>query len=222
MIRRINENFFITNAHLHALERTADKCAVIRHFFGLDVGNVIQLAGAVVQRYIRIGEYQQQFVCLLPAHTLRTADDTAHTQIWLTQELRQQQQLRRNQVDCVHRIALHQLQPMARTEAFRHYQSAACRQHAHINIEIAGKSQASLTKNYCLLINAEDTVLLREKVRPAMIAAPQQLAFAGAAAGHNAHAGRLWDSLAAELLIFAHLGSDNRHGFCVAVGQKAD
>lgn len=52
---------------------------------------------------------------------------------------------------------------MARTEALCNYQSAACRQHSHINIKITGKSQASLTKNYCLLINAEDTVLLREK-----------------------------------------------------------
>ena len=222
MIRRINENFFITNAHLHALERTADKCAVIRHFRGLDVGNVIQLAGAVVQCDIRIWEYLQQLVRLLPAHALRAADNTAHTQIRLTQKLRQQQQLGRNQVNCVHRIALHQLQPIARAKAFRHYQSAACRQHAHINIEIAGKSQASLTKNYCLLINAENTVLLREKVRPAMIAAPQQLAFAGAAAGHNAHAGRFGNSFAAELLIFAHLGSDNRHSFCTAICQKAD
>ena len=111
---------------------------------------------------------------------------------------------------------------MARTKAFRHYQRTACSQHAHINIKVAGKGQASLTKNHCLLINAEDTVLLREKIRPAMIAAPQQLAFAGTAAGHNAHAGRFGNSLAAELLIFTHLGSDNRHSFCTAICQKAD
>ena len=111
---------------------------------------------------------------------------------------------------------------MTRTEALRHYQSTACSQHAHINIKIAGKSQASLTKNYRLLINAENAVLLREKVRPAMIAAPQQLAFAGAAAGHNAHAGRLRNIVAAELLLFAHLGSDNRHCFSTAVGQKGN
>lgn len=111
---------------------------------------------------------------------------------------------------------------MARTEAFRHYQCAACRQHTHINIKVAGKGQASLTKNYCLLINAENTILLRKKVRPAMIAAPQQLAFAGAAAGHNAHAGCLRNIVAAELLLFANLGSDNRHSFGTAVGQKAD
>ena len=111
---------------------------------------------------------------------------------------------------------------MARTEALRHYQCAACRQHAHINIKVAGKGQASLTKNHCLLINAEYTVLLREKVRPAMIAAPQQLAFAGAAAGHNAHAGRFGNIFAAELLLFANLGSDNRNSFCTAICQKAD
>ena len=111
---------------------------------------------------------------------------------------------------------------MARTEALRHCQRTACRQHSHINIKITGKSQASLTKNYCLLINAEDTVLLREKVRPAMIAAPQQLAFASAAAGHNAHAGCLRNIVAAKMLIFAHLGSNNRHCLGTAVGQKAD
>lgn len=55
-----------------------------------------------------------------------------------------------------------------------------------------------------------------------MIAAPQELAFAGAAAGHNAHAGRFGNSLAAELLIFANLGSDNRHSFGTAIGQKGN
>ena len=90
MIWRINENFFITNAHPHALERTADKRAVIRHFLGLDVGNVIQLAGTVVQRDISIGEYLQQLVRLLPAHALRAADDTAHTHIRLMQKFWQQ------------------------------------------------------------------------------------------------------------------------------------
>ena len=115
----------------------------------------------------------------------------------------------------------HQLEPMARTEALRNNQRAACCQHAHINIQVACKCQASLTKNHRLVIYAKNAVLLRKKIRPAVIAAPQQLALACAAARHDAHAGRLRYRAHVELLRPADLRRNNRYSFCAAVRHKA-